>query len=76
MAQCEKLTKRKEPCPIDADRVRAGHWYCHVHDPEGTFALQKEARKAERIATRKARVPRQPRPPRDRSWLAVPPIRF
>ena len=40
MKPCCALTKKKMPCSINADREREGKWYCHVHDPEGTYQGQ------------------------------------
>ena len=37
---CCAMTKKHQPCTIGADRERAGKWYCHVHDPEGTYQKQ------------------------------------
>lgn len=44
--RCSATTKGRKahPCPIPADRCRGESWYCHVHDPEGTFRQQMEER--------------------------------
>lgn len=53
MAQCAAVTKKKRPCPIEADRIRDGQWFCHVHDPHGLFQEQMEVkRKERRVLTR------------------------
>lgn len=36
--QCSCLTRKKAPCPFNADRVFEGKPVCHVHDPNGTAA--------------------------------------
>ena len=36
--QCSRLTRKGFPCPIHADRVYEGHPVCHVHDPAGLAA--------------------------------------
>lgn len=41
---CCCLTAKRRPCPIGADRERDGKFYCHVHDPNGTFRLQMNAK--------------------------------
>jgi hypothetical protein len=46
--RCSCLTKKHKPCPIHADRMTEGKWYCHVHDPRGTFQKQVAAMKDER----------------------------
>jgi len=38
--RCCEQTKKHRPCPIGADRQCGGKWYCHVHDPNGTFQHQ------------------------------------
>lgn len=47
---CSCLTKKKNPCPIEADRCREGIWYCHVHDPWGinmkNINMKRKARKS------------------------------
>lgn len=35
MERCSATTKKGTPCPIWADRVHDGVWFCHVHDPAG-----------------------------------------
>ena len=47
MPPCETITRKGKPCPIEADRVREGVWYCHVHDPEGLYRLQVKANAAD-----------------------------
>jgi hypothetical protein len=42
---CCCSTRKGLPCPIDADREREGAWYCHIHDPQGTFRQQHPKRK-------------------------------
>lgn len=39
---CEAQTKTGRRCGIDADRLRGARWFCHVHDPCGTFQCQCE----------------------------------
>ncbi len=34
---CTAFDKHDLPCPIHGDRLVDGHWYCHIHDPEGAF---------------------------------------
>lgn len=38
--RCCRITKKKKPCTLDADREIDGKWYCHLHDPHGTWAQQ------------------------------------
>ena len=45
MAKCVALTEKKKPCSVNADRVRGGKDFCHVHDPEGVFRAQQEAKR-------------------------------
>lgn len=42
--QCCAGTRKGKPCPNHADRAHDSRWYCHVHDPEGTFQKQYQAR--------------------------------
>ena len=37
---CSALTKKGKSCPFYADRCRAGVWFCHLHDPQGTYQQQ------------------------------------
>lgn len=48
--KCCVPTKRGNPCTLGADRQRDGRWYCHVHDPLGTFARQHPRGAAKRAA--------------------------
>lgn len=41
--QCPAITKKNKPCPIQGEEKRNG--WCHVHDPNGKFQKQCEARK-------------------------------
>lgn len=40
MTKCSSLTKKGRACPIEADRIRDGRAYCHVHDPNGVYQRQ------------------------------------
>jgi hypothetical protein len=58
--QCSATTTKGLDCPIHADRVRNGKWFCHVHDPEGLYQQQcrdkrefRAARKSLMLATKK-----------------------
>lgn len=53
--QCTMRTKKQRPCPINADRLHLGNWYCHVHDPEGLFQQQARAKRVHRKT--RVRVP-------------------
>lgn len=37
---CSARTRKGAPCPINADRIRNGAPYCHVHDPQGVYQQQ------------------------------------
>ena len=78
MANCSATTKGKDGCTIPADRVRGGSWFCHVHDPEGLFQLQQEAKRQDRIARKRERQSRTWKPSRDVGprWKGAPPIKF
>lgn len=81
MAKCSMLTKKKIPCPLYGDRVRAGVWFCHVHDPEGQAALNLKAKREEKKAQLILRPKTKRRPQGikntpDPEWLAVPPIKL
>lgn len=39
-AKCSAITKKGWQCPIPADREISGEWFCHVHDPFGTYQRQ------------------------------------
>ena len=41
---CVAFKKDNLPCAIHGDRLVDGSWYCHLHDPDGTF--QKNVRRA------------------------------
>ena len=49
------MTAKGLPCPIVADRMTRGQWYCHVHDPNGVYRQQVNVRIA-------AKTPKQPKP--------------
>ena len=34
---CAGTDKSDLPCPGHGDRLVDGNWYCHIHDPEGSF---------------------------------------
>lgn len=72
---CSARTRKGQDCPIPADRLRQGQAYCHVHDPDGLYCLQKEVKRAERIAKR-GQLPRKEKLPPDPKWRGTPPIKF
>ncbi len=47
---CTAITDKDLPCPIHGDRLVDGHWYCHVHDPNGV--CQQNLRRVERYQQR------------------------
>lgn len=48
MNNCSCITNKNKPCPIPADRKIKNNWYCHVHDPEGTFQQQQQKNKGKK----------------------------
>ena len=40
--QCCMPTKKGNRCSIEADRLRDGLWYCHLHDPFGNNQLRRQ----------------------------------
>ena len=51
--RCSSTTRKGKQCPIDADRLRDGEWFCHVHDPLGLFRQQQQANWQDRKGPRK-----------------------
>ncbi len=49
--RCSAVTRKKRPCPINADaQDENGKWFCHVHNPWGTYQLQVLANRPKRRA--------------------------
>ncbi len=47
--RCESLTKKKRPCPNNAEaQDENGRWLCHVHHPWGVYQLQLIDRRKQR----------------------------
>lgn len=50
--RCSAVTRKKKPCPIEADRYADGQPVCHVHDPSGVFQLQAAAKRKDKALHR------------------------
>lgn len=59
MTQCSATTRKGAPCPFNADRNRNGEWFCHLHDPMGTYQLQHTRHAATLTAGPRRKVTRQ-----------------
>ncbi len=59
-APCRGLTKKGQPCPINAHENYDGVPYCHIHHPMMTYRQQIAARKEARRVKR-SQEPRKPR---------------
>ena len=46
--QCCCTTNKGRLCQIEADRMRDGKPYCHVHDPWGAYQMSKASHLAKR----------------------------
>jgi hypothetical protein len=61
MSQCPWVTRKGRPCSTPGESRRDG--YCHVHDPDGTFAKQHPKYRA-RVKTKAAMAPKWEPDPR------------
>lgn len=58
---CCYLTAKGKPCPIEPDRLIDGQWVCHVHDPNGLAAKNREGMKQDRLERKRLKAERKGR---------------